>query len=254
MLALLRVNPDHHPTSSDVPNGMVAAAPAERAPPTDKQPAAVAGEAAADDPAEDDDVTVGTEQDGVASPGNDEDPDDETPAANPPWSTDAHFTELAREHQREPPRRSCYPHRRWVPTEEDKVRMEEVFRHINYPSLSKREELSLHLKVSERKVQVWFQNRRQKEKAITEAREGDAKKARVAHRGAPPPDDSTTVSISHPLSCAPRRHTLHIPDPTPLHTLRCPYAPDPSATIMAFRVPTHLTLPQRSCHFVSLRT
>ena len=172
------------------PNGAASAASAEEsaehAPAPDEQPAA-------NEPAEDDHVTVGSEQSAVASPKavKGQHADDEMPAVDTPWSSDVHYTELAQEHQRE-------PSRRWVPTEKDKIYMEGVYSHISYPSLGKREELAARVKATERQVQVWFQNRRQREKVI----DGGAKKARVAQGGAPSPDGSMAVSIAHTLACA----------------------------------------------------
>ena len=52
---------------------------------------------------------------------------------------------------------------RWVLTDEQRTRMEAVYAKQRFPSMSLREELARDMGVTLRQVQVWFQNRRQRD-------------------------------------------------------------------------------------------
>jgi len=77
--------------------------------------------------------------------------------------------------------------RRWAPSESDKTLLEERYGVDPFPSAAVRTELAARLNIAPRQVQVWFQNRRQKERAKNNAQK--------ANDVAPPsPDSSSSAS------------------------------------------------------------
>ena len=55
---------------------------------------------------------------------------------------------------------------RWVPTDEARQRMESVYQQHKFPTLVMREQLSSELGATLRQIQVWFQNRRQRDQRM----------------------------------------------------------------------------------------
>ena len=53
---------------------------------------------------------------------------------------------------------------RWTPTETDKALLETIFVADSFPTFSVRKQLAEQLNVDSRQVQIWFQNRRQRER------------------------------------------------------------------------------------------
>ena len=66
---------------------------------------------------------------------------------------------------------------RWTINQSSLQTLEAIFQHEQFPSQQLRTQLGAHLGVSPRQVQVWFQNRRQREKS---ANPGDAAPAGAA--------------------------------------------------------------------------
>jgi len=58
------------------------------------------------------------------------------------------------------------PHRkpRWTPTDQQKGILETVFAADSFPSFALRKQLAEQLAIEPRQVQIWFQNRRQRER------------------------------------------------------------------------------------------
>ena len=65
---------------------------------------------------------------------------------------------------------------RWTPTETDKALLETIFVADSFPTFSVRKQLAEQLNVDSRQVQIWFQNRRQRERVRqgAAAREAEA--------------------------------------------------------------------------------
>ena len=135
--------------------------------------------------------------------------------------------------------------RRWNPTEADKYMLEMSHSQNAFPSAPMRNELAHRLGIEPRQVQVWFQNRRQKERAKSSkdkaAGEATSEKAVGTHAkacaalGRPAP---LRESVSPPPSTT--SDVPHSPSPLSLPTLPPPLAAPPLPPMLnPLSLPTH---------------
>ena len=62
---------------------------------------------------------------------------------------------------------------RWTPSEEAKSLLETIFSADSFPTFAVRSQLAEQLGVDTRQIQIWFQNRRQRERQRTEGKGSD---------------------------------------------------------------------------------
>jgi Homeodomain-containing transcription factor len=62
---------------------------------------------------------------------------------------------------------------RWTPSEDAKVLLETIFSADSFPTLAVRNQLASQLGIDPRQVQIWFQNRRQRERLKRGGKEAD---------------------------------------------------------------------------------
>ncbi len=84
-----------------------------------------------------------------------------------------------------PPHSGLDKRRRWTPTEEAKALLETVFSADAFPSFAVRMKLAEQLSIDSRQVQIWFQNRRQRQRL----KEGSLRP--LADQGRSESDDGT---------------------------------------------------------------
>ena len=87
------------------------------------------------------------------------------------------------------------PHRkpRWTPTDQQKGILETVFAADSFPSFALRKQLAEQLAIEPRQVQIWFQNRRQRERL----------KGSAVAQPPPPPDAGAAPSPFQCRHCTP---------------------------------------------------
>ena len=110
---------------------------------------------------------------------------------------------------------------RWTPTETDKALLETIFVADSFPTFSVRKRLAEQLNVDSRQVQIWFQNRRQRERVRQARRRArrrrpspatrrllasarDQERARSPRRS--PPSSPRPVRARNSFPAAARRH------------------------------------------------
>lgn len=85
--------------------------------------------------------------------------------------------------------------RRWTPSEAGKALLETIFKADSFPACAVRQQIAAELGVDSRQVQIWFQNRRQRQKRDRAA----AGPADISKTGAhPPPACGPLAPATHP--------------------------------------------------------
>ena len=110
---------------------------------------------------------------------------------------------------------------RWTPTETDKALLETIFVADSFPTFSVRKQLAEQLNVDSRQVQIWFQNRRQRERVrqgaaareaeAAESGDGDCSPVRESKGAAPlaapiPAEFTASGARAQIISAAARRY------------------------------------------------
>ena len=129
---------------------------------------------------------------------------------------------------------------RWTPSEEAKAILEAVFAADSFPTFAVRNQLAEQLKIDSRQVQIWFQNRRQRERLKTgsqcAAADDEAERGSAPYpvEVLQPPLPRRSSSGDRPLSALPAGA---VPDANSRDTGACPPplppAPTPEAGVPA---------------------
>jgi len=144
--------------------------------------------------------------------------------------------------------------RRWAPSESDKTMLEKSYGVDPFPSAAVRSELASELSIAPRQVQVWFQNRRQKERAKNNTKDASPSSP-DSSSGAPVPP----APASPPLTAPPPQMTkstelgteqlrppsLQMLPPPPVSIIQRQPAMHPQPALHAPQQPTVYTVPNQ---------